>query len=165
MRLFCIVASKDADRALASGVVIERKNVIKTKQDCFSYLGQIAFKHGGAILLEIHDKIAAEDFEGQLSIDASQLTIIDPNSIGMDDNLIKKAYLDACNHNTRLTKSAKCNQETFSSILKSMNQTDTKKFIKEYKTASEEATQLKIKNGNKAALMTAIKKAGVYNAR
>ncbi len=173
MKLFCVVAAKDAPQALFCGLVVNQNNLIKNQNDCLSALGQASFEHNGAVLFEIHDKIAKEDFDGNLFVEASDIHAVDPESIGMDDAIVKCAYDVVLQHKSTVRKhlikmarelSEEAGPPTFISVLKKIDAECAQcavEFVKEYHRASTEAKKENIKNGEKAALMMAIRKVGV----
>lgn len=148
MKAFCVIESNKINEALSLGVSLEKSDIIYTKKKCISELNKVSFQKNGAVLFQIHDKIALEDFSGSLKISSQEITPINPTSLNIEDPLTKQAYL---NTKQNIIKTAKLTHEK-----------SEENFIVEYNKALEEGKLQKIKNVKQAALMTAIKKTGIY---
>lgn len=153
MKTFCVVAQNKIKEALCNGIMLKQANVIKSKTDCISMLNLVAFENDGAVLFEINDKLASEDFGQELYIEGSSLTPINPEQLGLVDTITKKAYNKCVDKETTIVKTA--------SIINSLNEEQQKVFNAEYMIALQAAKKENIKNSSKVAIMTALKKVGV----
>jgi len=170
MKAFCVIPNNKVLEALSNGIILRQSSVIKTKNDCMSILSSVAFENNGAVLFEIDDKVAKENFSGELYVEGTCLMPINPDTLGIEQGIVKKCY-NQCIDNKRNIRTALLKQAqkeikenaatSTQSILSKLNQEQLSQFTIEYNIASKNAKQENIKNAHKAAFMTALRKVGV----
>ena len=161
---FCVIASSDINDALIHGVSLNRDNILRSKHKCIELLGKVAFECNGAVLFEIQDKIANEDFNGDLYVEGMYLIPVDPSTLNISDGLIKSAFSSCLTNKSNIRKAIVSNigkKHTCASILEDVPKQKLNDFMKEYSKNYQLAKQANLNNANKIAIMTAIKKVGI----
>ena len=153
MRSFCIIEAKNAKQALNNGIIVKRANIFHTKKECITNLNKISYKSGGAVIFEIHDKIASEDFDEELVLSAEDISPVDPKILDVEDILAKRAY-------DYTLKSGIIKTANINGVLNELSEKDSETFIKEYTEAFIAAKKENIKNAKQIATMMALKKVG-----
>lgn len=151
----------------SNGILVNKDNLVSENELHFP-INKIAISGKIPVIFEVDDFILKYT-SNIVRLTKDDLLLANPYKLNVDNTLTKTAYdeINKVGQFKKIIKTAEYEQKTVQSIFSKIineNPDKAKNFIKIYSSSLLYAKDENIKNAEKAALMTAIKKTGVNYA-